>query len=115
MPRVGNVLQSFVIPDHQWSLLLTQWLGRNLFVNLDWVTSSSTLAPLYDPSIFASRVLRFDAITKVDLGASYRLPLSEFRSLRFFGRVDNLLDRQYYENGFLNPGAAGKAGLEFSF
>ena len=115
VPRVGDVLQSFVIPDHQWSLLATQWLGRNLFVNLDWVTSSSTLAPLYDPSIFGSRVFRFDAITKVDLGASYRLPLSEFRSLRFFGRVDNLLDRQYYENGFLNPGAAGTAGLEFSF
>jgi len=60
-------------------------------------------------------VFRFDPITKLDLGASYRLPLSEFRSLRFFGRVDNLLDRQYYENGFLNPRATGTAGLEFSF
>ncbi len=115
VPRVGDVLKSYVIPDHQWSLLATQWLGRNLFVNLDWVTSSNTLAPIYDPSIFSSRVFRFDSITKVDLGASYRLPLSEFRSLRFFGRVDNLLDRQYYENGFLNPGATGTAGLEFSF
>ncbi|MYC82341.1 MAG: TonB-dependent receptor [Acidobacteria bacterium] len=115
VPRIGNVLKSYVIPDHQWSLLATQWLGRNLFVNLDWVTSSSTLAPIYDPSIFSSRVFRFDSITKVDLGASYRLPLSEFRSLRFFGRVDNLLDRQYYENGFLNPGATGTAGLEYSF
>lgn len=115
VPRIGNVLKSYVIPDHQWSLLATQWLGRNLFVNLDWVTSSSTLAPIYDPSIFSSRVFRFDSITKVDLGASYRLPLSEFRSLRFFGRVDNLLDRQYYENGFLNPGATGTAGVEYSF
>ena len=115
VPRIGDVLKSYVIPDHQWSLLATQWLGRNLFLNLDWVTSSSTLAPIYDPSIFSSRVFRFDPITKVDLGASYRLPLSEFRSLRFFGRVDNLLDRQYYENGFLNPGATGTAGLEFSF
>ena len=115
VPRVGDVLKSYVIPDHQWSLLATQWLGRNLFVNLDWVTSSSTLAPIYDPSIFSSRVFRFDSITKVDLGASYRLPLSEFRSLRFFGRVDNLLDRQYYENGFLNPGATGTAGVEYSF
>lgn len=115
VPRVGDLLKSFVIPDHQWSLLATQWLGRNLFVNLDWVTSSSTLEPIYDPSIFSSRVFRFDSVTKVDLGASYRLPLSEFRSLRFFGRVDNLLDRQYHEKGFLNPGAAGTAGLEYSF
>ena len=115
VPRVGEVLKSFVIPDHQWSLLATQWLGRNLFLNLDWVTSGSTLAPIYDPSIFGSRVFRFDPVTKVDLGASYRLRLSEFRSLRLFGRVDNLLDRQYYENGFLNPGATGTAGLEFSF
>lgn len=115
VPRVGNILKSFVIPDHQWSLLATQWLGRNLFVNLDWVSSSSTLAPIYDPNIFSSRVFRFDSITKIDLGASYRLPLSELRNLRFFGLVDNLLDRQYYENGFLNPGATGTAGLEFSF
>lgn len=115
VPRVGDVLKSFVIPGHQWSLLATRWLGRNLFLNLDWVTSSSTLAPIYDPSIFSSRVFRFDSITKLDLGASYRLPLSEFRSLRFFGRVDNLLGRQYYESGFLNPGATGTAGLEFSF
>ena len=114
-PLVGNILQAFVIPDHQWSLLATQWLGRRLFVNLDLVTSTNTLAPLYDPTIFGSRVFRFDGITKIDLGGGYRLPLSEFRSLRFYGRVDNLLDRKYYENGFLNPGALGVAGLEFEF
>ena len=32
----------------------------------------------------------------------------------FFVRVDKLLDRQYYENGFLNPGAVGVMGMEFS-
>ncbi len=114
-PLVGDILQAFTTPTHQWSLLVTQRLGRRLFVNLDWVTASSTLFPLYDPSIFSSRAFRFDGITKVDLGASYRLPLSEVRGLRFYGRVDNLLDRKYYESGFPNPGAVGVAGMEFSF
>ena len=65
---------------------------------------------------FASRAYRFRGIAKIDLGASYTLPLgSESRSLRFFGYVDNLFDREYFESGFRTPGRTGRAGAIFVF
>jgi hypothetical protein len=49
------------------------------------------------------------------LGASYRLPFNESRSLRFFGYVDNLFGRENFENGFRTPGRTGRAGAALSF
>jgi outer membrane receptor protein involved in Fe transport len=44
------------------------------------------------------------------------LPLAgESRSLRFFGYVDNLFDREYFESGFRTPGRVGRAGAMFVF
>ncbi len=36
-------------------------------------------------------------------------------SLRFFGYVDNLFDREYFESGFRTPGRTGRAGATFVF
>lgn len=114
-PLVGDILQSFVVPKNQWSFLITQWIGPRFFVNLDLVLSSNYLAPLFNSENFSSRVFKFDGMTKADLGTGYRLPLTEFQSLRFFSRVDNLLDKKYYENGFRNPGVSVVAGIELEF
>jgi len=114
-PLVEEILRSFAIPDHQFSFVATQHIGQRFFVNFDFVSSSSFLAPLFDPLTFASRAFQFGGIRKADLGASYRLPLSDYRSLRFHFKVDNLFDRDYYENGFRTPGATGIAGVQFEF
>jgi iron complex outermembrane receptor protein len=114
-PIVGNTLRSFAIPDHQVSLLVSQRVGRRLLVNLDLAASSNYLSPVFDPVTFASRAYRFDGIAKADLTVSYRLPVSENGSIRFYGKVENLLDREYYENGFRTPGATALAGIHFEF
>jgi outer membrane receptor protein involved in Fe transport len=55
-------------------------------------------------------------MAKADLGASYSLPLSgERRQLRFFGYLDNLFDREYFESGFRTPGRTGRAGASLVF
>lgn len=113
-PQASGVLQSFVVPDHQFSLVLSQRFGRRLLVNFDLAASSDYLAPIFDAS-FAGRAYRFSGIVKADLGASYTLPLSESRSLRFFGYVDNLFDRDNFESGFRTPGRTARAGASFSF
>ncbi|HZG51066.1 MAG TPA: TonB-dependent receptor, partial [Pyrinomonadaceae bacterium] len=114
-PRVGDVLRSFAIPDHQFSLTATQRVGRRLWFNFDLTASSDYLAPVFNPSTFGTVVYRFDGILKADAGANYTWPLSESRSLRFFGYVENLFGREYFENGFRTPGRTGKAGAQFSF
>jgi vitamin B12 transporter len=114
-PRVGSVISSFSIPDHQFNLTATQRVGRRLLFNFDLTASSDYLAPIFNPSTFGSLVYRFDGIRKADAGANYTLPLGESRSVRFFGYVENLFGREYFENGFRMPGRTGKAGAQFSF
>lgn len=113
-PQASGVLQSFVIPDHQFALVVTQRFGRRFLVNFDLVASSDYLAPIFDAS-FASQAYRFRGLLKADLGASYTFPLGESRSLRFFGYVDNIFDRDNFESGFRTPGRTGRAGASLSF
>lgn len=114
-PRIGNVIRSFAIPDHQFNLTATQRVGRRLWFNFDFTASSDYLAPVFNPATFGSVVYRFAGVRKADAGANYTLPLGETRSLRFFGYVENLFGREYFENGFSTPGRTGKAGAQFSF
>src|SRR6267378_1387320 len=114
--QVPGTRRALVMPVHQFSLVATQRFGRRFLVNFDFSASSDYLAPIFNPITFASRAYRFRGIAKADVGASYTLPLhSETRSLRFFGYVDNLFDREYFESGFRTPGRTGRAGAAFSF
>lgn len=115
-PKFGNIIRSYVIPSHQFSLVATQRFGSRTLVNFDFVTASSYLSPVFQSvSPFGSAVLRFDGITKADLGASYTLPINEKRAVRFFGKVDNLTDRDNFENGFRNAGRTARGGAAFTF
>ena len=115
-PQLKGVLRSLVIPDHQFSFVATQRFGRRVLVNLDFSAQSDYLAPIFDLNTFTNRAYRFRGIAKADLGLSYTLPLGgERRALRFFGYLDNLFDREYFESGFRMPGRAGRAGGTFIF
>jgi iron complex outermembrane receptor protein len=114
-PSVAGVLRSFAIPDHQFTLVATHRFGERVVVNFDFIATSDYLAPVFDNRTFVSRAFRFGGQRRADVTASYKLPLSESRSLRFFGKVENLFDREFYENGFRTPGVQGRAGASLSF
>lgn len=115
-PQVPGTIRSLIVPDHQFSFVATQRFGRRLLVNFDFSASSNYLGAIFDPVTFGSRGFRFKGLAKADLGASYSLPLGDDkRQLRFFGYVDNLFDREYFESGFRTPGRTGRAGASFSF
>ena len=48
-------------------------------------------------------------------GRRATLPLADARSLRFFGKVENLFDRENYESGFRTPGRTARVGAAFNF
>ena len=114
-PIAENIFQSYAIPDHQFSIVATQSIGPRFYINFDLAASSNYLAPIYSPADFLSRVYRFPGMHTAGLGASYRLPLSEFRAVRFFGRVTNLFDQNYYEAGFRTAGIGAYGGAQFEF
>jgi iron complex outermembrane receptor protein len=114
-PQVPGTLRSLIIPNHQFSFVATQRFGRRFLINFDFSASSDYIAAITNPATFRSRGYRFGGLAKADLGASYTLPFSESRALRFFGYVDNLFDREYFESGFRTPGITGRSGATFIF
>ena len=116
-PQVGGsgIISSLAIPDHQFAAVVTHRIGRRVFINFDLTATNDYLAPIFDSNTFASRVYRFQGLVKADLGASYEIPLTERRRLRVFGYMDNLFDRDNFENGFQTPGRTARGGASFSF
>ena len=114
-PQIENILRSLAIPTHQFTLVATERFGQRVAVNFNLTASSNYLAPIFDNRTFQSRAYRFGGQRRADVTTSYTLPLSESRSLRFFGKVENLFDQEYYENGFRTPGINGRAGAALNF
>jgi outer membrane receptor protein involved in Fe transport len=57
----------------------------------------------------------FDGPVKADVVFSYELPLTESQSVEFYGKVENVFDNDYYENGFGSPGVWAIGGMRFKF
>jgi outer membrane receptor protein involved in Fe transport len=82
-------------------------------LTFDLLASSDYLAQIFGD--VSTLVYRFGGIHKAGIGASYRLPLSEHKGIRFFVRADNLFDQNYFESGFQTPGRTAMGGMQFDF
>jgi len=114
-PIVGDNLRTFVIPRNQFSAAATWLAGKRTMLTFDTLDASNYLAPVFSDATFQSRVYRFDGLRRINAGASYRLPLGEFRAVRFFVRAENLLNQNYFENGFRTPGRTADGGIQYEF
>jgi outer membrane receptor protein involved in Fe transport len=112
-PIVGDVIQTFVVPRNQFSVFVTEQATARLLLTLDTIQSSSYLAPIYGD--FVTQTYRFGGLHKLNLGASYRLPMGEYKALRFFARADNILNQTYFESGFRTAGRTAMGGMQFEF
>ena len=111
----SGIFRTLGIPIHQFTLVATQRFKR-LWINFDFVASSSYLAPIFSNTKFEIFVYRFDGNRKADLTAGYTFPLNADKfNLRMFGTIENLFDYEYYENGFRTAGINGRIGLSFGF
>jgi len=106
--------QAFAIPRHQLTLVAAKRFGSSLSLAFDLLATSSYLAPVFDLSTFSSRVYRFDGYVKADLVGSFRLPVGG-TGLRFFGKIENLLDETIHASGFRTPGRYALAGVAYEF
>lgn len=116
-PQVtGNSnLKTLGIPDHQFTLVVTQRFKR-FWVNFDFLATSTYMAPIFSNSSFQTYVFRFEGNRKGDLTGGYTFGFKkEKMTLRLFGTIENVFDQEYYENGFRTAGATGRVGLSFGF
>ena len=114
-PVIPGIYQTFITPDHQFSLLATGQLTPNLTVVFGTVLSSSYLAPIYNSTTYASQAFRFDGLHRGQFGANYRRPLGESHAVRVFVNVNNAFNQSYYESGYRTPAATAMSGLQFEF
>ncbi len=109
----GDFFKTFGISDHMFTLTAAQRIGRRLSLVFDLFAVSEYAAPLFTAG--GTRAFLFDGPVKADLVVSYRVPVSASKSLRLYGKVENVFDRTYFEDGFRTPGAWGIVGLAFGF
>lgn len=105
----------YVIPEHLFGLTLTQRY-RSLLFNFDLNHTGSHLAPVFENNFpFRMAELTFAGYTKADVFVSYERRQSERVTLVLFGGVENVFNREYFENGFLAPKALGRGGVTVKF
>lgn len=105
----------YVIPKHLLGVTLRQRY-RSLLFNVDVNRTGSYIAPVFENGFpFRMAELTFSGYTKADVFASYETRRSERVVILLFGGVENVFDREYYENGFLAPGVVGRGGITVRF
>lgn len=106
---VPRFLRTFVQPRQTFTLVAAQQITRRLDVVFDMFAYGGYFFP------FSRRAFKFSGPVKADLGASYTAPISDRVSLRFYGKVENIFDREYFESGFRTPGAVFTGGMGLRF
>ncbi len=116
-PSIAGIQRTLEIPRQQFSAVATWRAGKRLLFTFDTLDSGNYLGPMFPDFVttFTTRAYSFDGLRRVNAGTSYRLPLGEFRAVRFFVRGENLLNQNYFENGFRTPGRTVNGGIQFEF
>ncbi len=112
-PVVGDVLRSFLSPHHQAAVVAAWRIGPRLLISAEAIAASSYAGEVFGD--FATAAMLFPGMKRIDVGASYRIPLAESRAVRLFARGSNLLDQNYFESGYRTPGVTGIGGVQFEF
>jgi hypothetical protein len=97
------------VSPHQFTAVATLPVTRRFDVVVDaWIVDRH-------PTIYSSRAFLFPGARKVDVVAAYTAPFSDSRSMRFFVKLNNALDHEYFENGFRSTGAWAIGGVTLMF
>lgn len=95
------------------TILFTQRFGKRFDITTDFSLAGESAFPLFAGS--GSRAFIYAGGKKADVAASYSIPVSDRTSLQVFLRVDNFLNRTWYEDGFRVPKAWAVGGLRLLF
>ncbi len=104
----------FGVARHTFTLVANQTIGKRVNLNFDLAAYSKTYASLFAAG--RARAFEVPGYVKADIMGSYTLPVGSDRSLRFYGKVENMFNRRYFTgNGWLAPGVVGLGGIAFQF
>jgi vitamin B12 transporter len=102
-------LQSPRILPHSVTVVATQQFGKHVDLAMDFQGGSNYLYPLYGYAYL------LDGPRQLGLAAGYSIHVSDRASVRFYCRVSNTLDQNFYEDGFRTPQRWAVGGIRFTF
>jgi iron complex outermembrane receptor protein len=105
----SGLLRSVRIPDHMVTVAAVQRIGRRFDLAFDMFAATDAIYG------FGNRAFEFDGPVKADLAGGYTVPLGDKAQIRLFTRIENILNRTYYEEGFPTPRAWAVAGVKLLF
>lgn len=112
-PTIGtDFFQALRISDHVFSVTGTQWITRRFHLTVDFYAISDTLE---SPFGAGGRRLVFTGPKKTDIVANYNIPVAESQTLEIYGKVENVFDYSYTDNGFYAPGVRANGGMRYIF
>ncbi|HTM48600.1 MAG TPA: TonB-dependent receptor [Bryobacteraceae bacterium] len=111
--QVRGFFRTFAMPAHTFTLVANQRIGKRNEVTLDLYQASSYFNPL--SAAGRTRAYLYPSLTKIDAVFSRVIWAKDTQALRAYFKIDNLLDREYYETGFRTPGILWISGLRMNF
>lgn len=112
-PTIGALFfESLRTARHLYSLTVTQWFTRRLNAAVDFYAIADQFE---SPFGAGGRIMKYPGPKKADLVVNYKLPLKDSYALDIYGKVENLTNRRYTDNGFLAPQAWAIGGIKFNF
>ncbi|MBV8834762.1 MAG: hypothetical protein JO108_36680, partial [Acidobacteriaceae bacterium] len=97
------------------TIVATQQVGKHVDLALDFQAGCSYLYPLYAYFGFEPQAYRFDGPRQLGISGGFTHNLSERFSARYYFRVSNTLDQNYFEDGFYTPRRWAVAGIRLGF
>ncbi len=111
---IGGTLSSIRVFPHAFTTIASYELTRRITVSSDLLVASDYISGSFFVGS-GNRPYKFAGPRRWDSAFSYTLPVGEHRSLRFHVRAENLLNQEYYEDGFRTPRLWASAGVKFTF
>ncbi len=111
--QVPGFWLALTTPRHTATFLVTQRIGKRADVTFDLFKSGEFFVPYFATG--RTRPFLSPGYTKADLVGGYKLWASDKRNVRLYGKVENVFNRLYYENGWLVPQAWGIVGMSFTY
>jgi vitamin B12 transporter len=100
-------------PRHAFTLVATKRIRTRGILVMDLSSTSEIFGNF--TAAGRARAYRYPSFTKADVSAAYDLWKADSGTLRLNTRIENILNRKYYDLGWLAPGIAFVAGTTFQF
>jgi vitamin B12 transporter len=111
--QVPNFWFALTTPRHTASFLVSRRIGKRADLTFDLFRSGQYYVPFF--AVNRTRAFSSPGYTKGDLVGGYRLWSNDKSQLRLYGKVENVFNQRWYENGWLTPQAWGIVGLSFTY